>query len=69
MEVEYQFWTSFWKLIGLVFVISLIATFSYMSNSNHQWYSSWNKCVEAGGQPIEESHVGRNDSSLTCIRK
>jgi len=69
MEVEYQFWTSFWKIFGLVFVISFISVVSFIANNNHQWYSAWNKCVEAGGQPIEQSLVGRNDSSITCIRK
>ena len=49
---ENMFWVSFWKILGLVFVVSLVVTFSFVSNSNSQWYSAWNNCVETGGQPI-----------------
>lgn len=65
---ENMFWVSFWKILGLVFVVSLVVTFSFVSNSNSQWYSAWNNCVETGGQPIVKAIEGQNSAALTCVR-
>lgn len=66
---ENKFWFEFWKVIGTVFVMTVgIVALSIMVH-NYRWYQSWNMCVEAGGQPKQESLVGSSNSALTCVRK
>lgn len=69
MEGYEKFWIDFWKVIGTVFVMTVgIIALSIMVH-NYRWYQSWNNCVEAGGQPKQESLVGMNSTALTCVRK
>lgn len=69
MDGYEKFWISFWKVIGTVFVMTVgITALSTVAN-NYRWYQSWNMCVEAGGQPKQESLVGTSNSALTCVRK
>lgn len=61
--------TEIFRILGMVFLLSVAVVAISITVHSHMWYDSWNKCVDAGGQPSEQSMVGRNSSALTCIRK
>ncbi len=65
---ENKFWFEFWKIIGTVFVATVFIISMAIMIHNYRWYQSWNNCVEAGGQPKQESMVGMNSTALTCVR-
>ena len=69
MEEENKFWIDFWKIVGTVVVMTVFITTIGIMIHNYRWHQSWNNCVEAGGQPVEQSLVGLRDSALTCVRK
>jgi hypothetical protein len=61
--------SQFWKIVGGVVttIVITIALYNYMHNISY--YDSWNKCVEANGQPTEQAIVGSSMHTFTCIRK
>lgn len=69
MESENQFWLGLWKIVGSVVttIVITIAIYSYMHNI--QYYKSWNMCIEVGGQPTDQTMLGSNDKTFTCVRK
>jgi len=69
MEEQNKFWFNIWKITGIVVVTTFLIISVWASFSSQRWYSAWNKCVELGGQPVQQTLVGSNYAELTCVRK
>lgn len=59
----------FTKAIAAFAIVSVICITVYNVTNNEHWYNSWNKCVEAGGQPGNQSIPGVDSAQFTCVRK
>lgn len=62
------FWTNVWRTIATVAIVLIVITGWYNVNQNALWYDSWNKCVAAGGKPIQDTVKGTDMRSFTCER-
>lgn len=68
MDKDGIFWATVWKTVAGVVIVMTIAITIYNITNNQLWYQSWNKCVEAGGQPIQDTIKGTSERAFTCVR-
>ena len=69
MDRHGVFWINLWRTAGAVFVIFVITVSVYNYADNVLRHESWQKCVEVGGQPINQPMMGKESTTFTCIRK
>jgi hypothetical protein len=69
MDSEGLFWVKLWAIVGSTFVLFVAIIALYMYTHNTAYYSSWNECVAVGGQPTQQTMLGSQSSTFTCIRK
>lgn len=68
MEEEYRMYNTFWFLAAMCFVAVVAAIAIYEHNHNIMYYEAWNKCVDVGGQPTEQTILGSEHRTFTCVR-
>jgi hypothetical protein len=66
---EYKFWLGTWLLLAVVALAVIIGTVMYNMSYNVKYFEAWNICVEAGGQPINQTMLGTDHNTFTCVRK
>lgn len=68
MDKEGIFWVRVWSIVAttLVSLALIIAVWNHYNNIRYT--EMWNNCVNAGGQPISEPMIGRDNLSFTCKR-
>lgn len=69
MDSENKFWLGTWSLVALVAITVAISTLVYNMSYNVKYFEAWNTCVEAGGQPINQTMLGTEINTFTCVRK
>jgi hypothetical protein len=69
MDSENKFWLGLYSLLAIVAMTALIGTFMYNMSYNVKYFEAWNICVEAGGQPINQTMLGTDLNTFTCVRK
>jgi hypothetical protein len=68
MDSEYKFWLGFWAIIGAAVIVLIISTVIYNMSYNIKYFEAWNNCVTAGGQPINQTMLGTEINTFTCVR-
>lgn len=68
MDRHGVFFINVWRTIAATFIafVAIMSIYSY--TQNQLWYESWNKCVDAGGQPMETTVLGSDSRTFTCQR-
>ncbi len=68
MDSENKFWLGLWSLMAFVLVSFAVTALIYNMSYNVRYFEAWNKCVEAGGQPINQTMLGTEINTFTCVR-
>ena len=68
MDSEYKFWLGFWVIIGAAIIVVTISTVIYNMSYNIKYFEAWNNCVTADGQPINQTMLGSDLNTFTCVR-
>ena len=68
MDSEYKFWLGFWAILAVVVMSVALCTLVYNMSYNVRYFEAWNACVEAGGQPINQTMLGTEINTFTCVR-
>jgi LPS O-antigen subunit length determinant protein (WzzB/FepE family) len=69
MDSENKFWLGFWTIIAFVLVVFAVSALIYNMSYNVKYFEAWKTCVEAGGQPINQTMLGTQTNTFTCVRK
>ena len=69
MDSENKFWIWLYSLFAVVALAVIIGTVMYNMSYNVKYFEAWNTCVEAGGQPINQTMLGSDLNTFTCVRK
>lgn len=68
MDKEGIFWIGLWSTVGIV-IVSLALIIAVWNHYNNIRYTEmWNNCVNAGGQPLYQPMLGRDNATFTCVR-
>jgi len=69
MDSEDKSWIYFVALLVLGFTVLVSGIVIYNIKHDKLYYSAWNGCVNNGGQPTEQTMLGSEVRTFTCIRK